>query len=57
MRNVGYDTNEQDFKDFMAKFGAVKYALLVKVRDQQEGSQFTHKGTGFVQFKDDNVAE
>jgi hypothetical protein len=43
----------------MEKFGPVKYAVLCKVRELQvqkgggldEGG-VTHKGTGFVQFKD-----
>ncbi|CDW89490.1 ribosome biogenesis [Stylonychia lemnae] len=61
VRNIGYDTNEQQFKEFMGKFGDVKYALLVKVKELQlnheSGEAMTHKGTGFVQFKNPNVAE
>ena len=55
MRNIGYDTNEEQFQEFMGKFGDLKYALLVKVREIQindangyNGGQSTHKGTGFV---------
>lgn len=47
----------------MEKFGPVRYALLVKVKELQSNeyghmeNKVTHKGTGFVQFKDPDVAE
>lgn len=39
MRNIGYETDEAKFKEFMQKFGPVKYAVLCKpnrVIDQEE---------------------
>lgn len=50
----------------MTKFGPVKYAVLVKQKDLtqnntqdpslQQTAAVGHKGTGFVQFKDQKVA-
>lgn len=30
VRNISYDTTQEDFQGFFAKFGPVKYALLCK---------------------------
>lgn len=64
MRNISYDTTEEEFKEFMEKFGQIKYAVLCKVKElqlnQENGGMAqtpTHKGTGFVQFKETQVAE
>ena len=61
MRNISYDTTQEDLKEFMEKFGQVKYALLCKSKELQGDNEKTeiqsHKGTGFVQFKDPKAAE
>ena len=46
----------------MTKFGPVKYAVLCKAgqlkTDNEEDEKITtHKGTGFVQFKDPSIAD
>lgn len=67
VRNIGYDTNQDDFKAFMEKFGPVKYAVLCKQKEiegadsgdktkNDENAIKAHRGTGFVQFKDPAVA-
>jgi len=33
VRNIGYDTTEEQFKDFMNNFGDTKYAVLCKVKE------------------------
>ena len=35
MRNIGWDTTEQEFREHMEQFGAVDYAVLCKaaIRD------------------------
>lgn len=48
MRNISYDTTQDDFKNFFATFGPLKYALLCKSSQDSEA----HKGTGFVSFRD-----
>ena len=35
VRNVGYDTDESQFKEFMENFGEVKYAVLCKVKEMK----------------------
>lgn len=66
VRNIGWDTTEQEFREHMEQFGPVDYAVLCKaaIRDvtQQEDKPAskankkqdqllgTHKGTGFVRF-------
>ena len=30
VRNIGYETDEAKFREFMQKFGAIKYAVLCK---------------------------
>ena len=32
MRNIGWDTNEIEFRDFMESFGEIRYAVLCKTR-------------------------
>ena len=54
VRNIGWDTTEEMFKEHMAQFGAIKYAVLCKPKgDLLEGADQvqTHKGTGFVRYK------
>ena len=61
MRNIGWDTDEVEFRDFMESFGQVDYAVLCKTRGDLMQSEETagskpqqqsvnHKGTGFVRF-------
>lgn len=65
VRNVGYDTNDSQLKEFFIKFGHVKYAVLCKVREPKTNAAdgttsampITHKGTGFVCFTDPAVAD
>jgi hypothetical protein len=40
----------------MKKFGPLKYAVLCKAKETAEG-EVAHKGTGFVQFKDEATAQ
>jgi RNA recognition motif-containing protein len=61
VRNIGFETNQDKFKEFMEKFGPVKYALLCKANQKVEGEEGTgevggHKGTGFVKFKSQESA-
>jgi hypothetical protein len=30
VRNIGFETDENKFKEFMQKFGEIKYAVLCK---------------------------
>ena len=53
VRNIGFDTSQEEFKDFMSKFGALNYAVLCKQRDDPS----VHKGSGFVSFKDPKAAD
>ena len=40
VRNIGWDTDETMFKDFMESFGNLKYAVLCKARsDLLEGAE------------------
>jgi RNA recognition motif-containing protein len=50
VRNIGYETTQAKFKEFMEKFGEVKYALLCKVNsgEKAENGEAANKGTGFV---------
>ena len=63
VRNIGYETTNEKFKKFMEKFGAVKYAILVKshnhTKDAEGNSESlpVNKGTGFVQFKNQESAD
>jgi RNA recognition motif-containing protein len=55
VRNIGWNTNQAEFKAYMEKFGDVKYAVLCRAQgdeDKADGeAAATHKGTGFVRFK------
>ncbi len=33
VRNISFDTTEEQFKEFMQKFGDVKYAVLCKIAE------------------------
>ena len=46
VRNIGFETNQDKFKEFMQRFGDLAYAVLCKGSD--EGP---HRGSGFVKFK------
>ena len=32
MRNIGWDTDEEQFREFMESFGQIRYAVLCKTR-------------------------
>jgi len=61
VRNIGYETDQAKFLEFMSKFGPVQYAVLCKApsiqKDDDENipianeGKTLHKGTGFVRFK------
>ena len=55
MRNIGWNTTQADFRTYMEKFGDVKYAVLCRAQGDEEKADgeeaATHKGTGFVRFK------
>ena len=53
VRNIGYETDEPKFLEYMKKFGEVKYAVLCK---SQVDDGPPHKGTGFVRFKSEASA-
>lgn len=60
VRNISYDTDQAALTEFMSRFGPVKYAVLVKPKQLQGESnelQGSHKGTGFVQFRDPLAAD
>ena len=46
VRNIGFETNQEKFKEFMQRFGDLAYAVLCK--GEGEGP---HRGSGFVKFK------
>jgi nucleolar protein 4 len=50
VRNIPYDTDEEDLKEHFTKFGAVKYAL--PVIDKETGLA---KGTAFVAFYEEDA--
>ena len=54
VRNISYDTNQDDFSQFFQRFGPLKYAVLCK---NKESAEDAHKGTGFVQFREPLAAE
>jgi len=52
VRNIHFDTTDQDLYEFFKKFGPLNYAKLCM--NHETGS---HKGTGFVKFKKPEDAE
>ena len=52
VRNLNFDTNERDLKEFFAKFGPVEYAKVCISKDSGNS-----KGTGFVKFKKKGIAK
>ena len=52
IRNLAYDTREQNLLDKFRQFGEINYAKIVWDRELDRS-----KGTGFVQFKDPEVAK
>jgi len=65
VRNIGWDVDQNEFREFMEGFGEVKYAVLCKTRgDLLEAVDGTnaeqpssHKGTGFVRFANEEEAQ
>ena len=51
VRNIGWNTTQDMFKDHMAKFGQIRYAVLCRAQgDKDGGEESSHRGTGFVRF-------
>lgn len=46
VRNIGFETTQEKFKEFVERFGQVAYAVLCKA----DGGE-SHRGSGFVKFK------
>ena len=64
VRNIGWDTDEAGFRDFMESFGNIKYAVLCKTHgdllenaDGAPEKKVNHKGTGFVRFESKEDAD
>ena len=59
IRNIGWDVTDAEFKEFMLKFGPVRYTVLNKsvIRGGSGDGQSTHRGTGFVLYKEAKVAD
>jgi RNA recognition motif-containing protein len=72
VRNIGWDTTEEEFKEHMEQFGMVDYAVLckaavkdvtasdekeAKINKKQDKLLGTHKGTGFVRFQNQADAD
>ena len=52
VRNIGFDTTEEDFYDYFSSYGEVNYTKLCMNRETG-----MHKGTGFVQYKEEEHAQ
>lgn len=52
LRNLAFDTSQDELKEFFEKFGPVHYALLCKDPLTEHP-----KGTGFVKYKDKSAAD
>lgn len=46
VRNISFDTTEEDFKEYFSTYGEINYAKLCMNPETK-----MHKGTGFVQYK------
>ena len=60
VRNIGFETTQEKFKEFMDKFGTVQYAVLCKAQDKNvdaDSGVAPHKGTGFVKFTSKDEAD
>ena len=64
VRNIGWDTDEMAFRDFMETFGDIKYAVLCKTKgdlmesaDGEKTQKSNHTGTGFVRFENKEDAD
>ena len=53
VRNIEYETTEEQFTEQFKKFGDIYYAKLVF---DSMGDNCTHRGVGFVKFKDAKIA-
>ena len=56
VRNIGWDTTQDQFKEHMEQFGKVKYALLCRATGELDDTT-AHRGTGFVRFENKADAE
>ena len=52
VRNISFDTTEEDFNDYFSSYGELNYAKLCKNPETK-----MHKGTGFVQYKNEENAQ
>ena len=52
LRNLSFDTDEDDLHDMFSEFGDINYCKIVV--NQQTGLS---KGTGFIQFKSNETAQ
>lgn len=52
VRNIGFDTTEDDFYDYFSSYGELNYAKLCMNKETK-----IHKGTGFVQYKSEENAK
>lgn len=50
MRNIGFDTDQPKFEEYMRRFGDIHYAVLCMQTENGEKLD-VHKGSGFVKFK------
>lgn len=52
VRNISYEMKEEEFFKFYEKFGALRYAKIVKQKDTGLSN-----GTGFLKYKDAKLAQ
>ncbi len=52
IRNISFDTTEEEFSDYFATYGEINYAKLC-----MNPETHAHKGTGFVQYKNEDDAK
>jgi nucleolar protein 4 len=52
VRNISFDTTEEEFKEYFSTYGDINYAKLC-----MNSQTNMHKGTGFVQYKNEADAQ
>jgi len=52
VRNIGFDTTEEEFREYFETYGEINYAKLCMNHETK-----MHKGTGFVQYKNEADAQ
>lgn len=53
IRNIPYDATWKDVKQAFEKYGKVDRVYLCKPNSDSKGDVSTHKGTGFIKFKEE----